>query len=212
MDHSSGLVFRLPQAASHRRAAVYFCSAVLTHPNSAGRHTGQRQRPHVVEPRRLPVNRRGTRAKGPTTGEWFNTWRLLEPNRLHAAGGGRSAVLSTGRSGLSQLTRSRRFPVRFRHPLAHQPRSVVEVAKRCRRRLRVSDSETCYEACFEAVMNEALRPSERGIARRTADSLPTSRPRTVRTMGIRHDRAGGMTMRIYATRTDSAKLVKVLRG
>ena len=31
MDHSSGLVFRRPQAASHRRAVVYFCSAVLTH-------------------------------------------------------------------------------------------------------------------------------------------------------------------------------------
>ena len=30
MDHSSGLVFRRPQAASHRRAVVYFCSAVLT--------------------------------------------------------------------------------------------------------------------------------------------------------------------------------------
>ena len=29
MDHSSGLVFRRPQAASHRRAVVYFCSAVL---------------------------------------------------------------------------------------------------------------------------------------------------------------------------------------
>ena len=28
--HSSGLVFRRPQAASHRRAVVYFCSAVLT--------------------------------------------------------------------------------------------------------------------------------------------------------------------------------------
>ena len=31
MDHSSGLVFRRPQAASHRRAVVYFCSAVLKH-------------------------------------------------------------------------------------------------------------------------------------------------------------------------------------
>ena len=30
MDHASGLVFRRPQAASHRRAVVYFCSAVLT--------------------------------------------------------------------------------------------------------------------------------------------------------------------------------------
>ena len=30
MDHSSGLVFRRPQAASHRRAVVYFCSAVLS--------------------------------------------------------------------------------------------------------------------------------------------------------------------------------------
>ena len=30
MDHSSGLVFRRQQAASHRRAVVYFCSAVLT--------------------------------------------------------------------------------------------------------------------------------------------------------------------------------------
>ena len=29
MDHLSGLVFRRPQAASHRRAVVYFCSAVL---------------------------------------------------------------------------------------------------------------------------------------------------------------------------------------
>ena len=29
MDHSSGLVFRRPQAASHRRAVVYCCSAVL---------------------------------------------------------------------------------------------------------------------------------------------------------------------------------------
>ena len=32
MDHSSGLVFHRPQAASHRRPVVYFCSAVLTHP------------------------------------------------------------------------------------------------------------------------------------------------------------------------------------
>ena len=32
MDHSSGLVFRRPQAASHRRAVVYFCSAVLRRP------------------------------------------------------------------------------------------------------------------------------------------------------------------------------------
>ena len=29
MDHSSGLVFRRPQAASPRRSVVYFCSAVL---------------------------------------------------------------------------------------------------------------------------------------------------------------------------------------
>ena len=29
VDHSSGLVFRRPQAASHRCAVVYFCSAVL---------------------------------------------------------------------------------------------------------------------------------------------------------------------------------------
>ena len=29
MDHPRGLVFRRPQAASPRRAAVYFCSAVL---------------------------------------------------------------------------------------------------------------------------------------------------------------------------------------
>ena len=33
MDHSSGLVFRRPQAASHRRAVVYFCSAVLSSPS-----------------------------------------------------------------------------------------------------------------------------------------------------------------------------------
>ena len=32
MDHPRGLVFRRPQAASSRRAAVYFCSAVLTYP------------------------------------------------------------------------------------------------------------------------------------------------------------------------------------
>ena len=30
MDHARGLVFHRPQAASHRRAVVYFCSAVLT--------------------------------------------------------------------------------------------------------------------------------------------------------------------------------------
>ena len=30
MDHASGLVFRRPQAASHRRSVAYFCSAVLT--------------------------------------------------------------------------------------------------------------------------------------------------------------------------------------
>ena len=30
MDHASGLVFRRPQAASHRRAVVYCCSAVLS--------------------------------------------------------------------------------------------------------------------------------------------------------------------------------------
>ena len=30
MDHSSGLVFRRPHPASHRRAVVYFCAAVLT--------------------------------------------------------------------------------------------------------------------------------------------------------------------------------------
>ena len=29
MDHASGLVFHRPQAASHRRSVVYFCSAVL---------------------------------------------------------------------------------------------------------------------------------------------------------------------------------------
>ena len=29
MDHARGLVFHRPQAASHRRAVVYFCSAVL---------------------------------------------------------------------------------------------------------------------------------------------------------------------------------------
>ena len=29
MDHSSGLVFRRPHPASHRRAVVYFCAAVL---------------------------------------------------------------------------------------------------------------------------------------------------------------------------------------
>ena len=30
VDHARGLVFHRPQAASHRRAVVYFCSAVLT--------------------------------------------------------------------------------------------------------------------------------------------------------------------------------------
>ena len=30
VDHSSGLVFRCPHAASHRRSVVYFCSAVLS--------------------------------------------------------------------------------------------------------------------------------------------------------------------------------------
>ena len=30
VDHASGLVFRRPQAASHRRAVVYCCSAVLS--------------------------------------------------------------------------------------------------------------------------------------------------------------------------------------
>ena len=31
MDHARGLVFHRPQAASHRRAVVYFCSAVLSY-------------------------------------------------------------------------------------------------------------------------------------------------------------------------------------
>ena len=30
MDHARGLVFRRPQAASHRRSVAYFCSAVLS--------------------------------------------------------------------------------------------------------------------------------------------------------------------------------------
>ena len=30
VDHARGLVFHRPQAASHRRAVVYFCSAVLS--------------------------------------------------------------------------------------------------------------------------------------------------------------------------------------
>ena len=36
MDHASGLVFHRPQAASHRRSVVYFCSAVLTQNGQAG--------------------------------------------------------------------------------------------------------------------------------------------------------------------------------
>ena len=36
MDHARGLVFHRPQAASHRRAVVYFCSAVLTQSNGTG--------------------------------------------------------------------------------------------------------------------------------------------------------------------------------
>ena len=36
VDDSSGLVFRRPQAASHRRAVVYFCSAVLRYDSRCG--------------------------------------------------------------------------------------------------------------------------------------------------------------------------------
>ena len=36
VDHARGLVFHRPQAASHRRAVVYFCSAVLKLYGDAG--------------------------------------------------------------------------------------------------------------------------------------------------------------------------------
>ena len=39
MDHSSGLVFRRSQAASHRRPVVYLCSAVLRRVLSPARLT-----------------------------------------------------------------------------------------------------------------------------------------------------------------------------
>ena len=42
-----------------------------------------------------------------------NTAAATEPDRGHAAGGVRGAVLCSGRDGLSQPIRSPKFPVRF---------------------------------------------------------------------------------------------------
>ena len=59
MDHPRGLVFRRPQAASPRRAVVYFCSAVLT-VAAAGSSTDGQAHPPVA----AAVGGTGGRAHG----------------------------------------------------------------------------------------------------------------------------------------------------